>query len=62
MLQKLFACMDNIRKLTAYRAGRKTRCVQIIKCNRQYSYSHGWTGNSLQSRLMRGNIIKDICI
>ena len=26
--------------------------------NRQYSYSHGWTGTSLQSRLMRGNLFK----
>ena len=30
--------------------------------NRPYSYSKYWTGTSLQWRLMRGNIIKSICI
>ena len=30
MLQNLVTCMNNIRKLTGYRAGRKKRCVQII--------------------------------
>ena len=30
MLQKLFACMNNIKKLKGYRAGRKKRSVQII--------------------------------
>ena len=30
--------------------------------NRPYSYSQYWTGTSLQWRLMRGNILKTICI
>ena len=30
--------------------------------NRPYSYSQYWTGTSLQWRLMRGNILKIICI
>ena len=30
MLSKLFACTNNIRKLTSYRAGRNKRSVQII--------------------------------
>ena len=30
--------------------------------NRPYSYSQYWTGTSLQWRLMRGNILKSICI
>ena len=29
---------------------------------RPYSYSQYWTGTSLQWRLMRGNILKSICI
>ena len=28
------------------------------RINRPYSYSHGWTGTGLQSKLMRGNLFK----
>ena len=34
-------------------------CQKVGSCigpNRQYWYSHGWSGTSLQSRLMRGNL------
>ena len=30
--------------------------------NRPYSYSHYWTGTSLQWRVMWGNILRSICI
>ena len=31
-------------------------------CNRLYSYSQYWTGTSLHWRLMRGNVLKIVCI
>ena len=34
----------------------------LFRFNRPYSYSQYWTGTSLQSRLMRGNTLKSICI
>ena len=41
-------------------------CIELFcysfTCNRPYSYSQYWTGTSLQWRLMRGNILKMICI
>ena len=39
-----------------------TFALQHCCCNRPYSYSQYWTGTSLQWRLMRGNILKSICI
>ena len=41
----------------------ETICLgRLNRDNRPYSYSQYWTGTSLQWRLMRGNILKIICI
>ena len=50
MLQKLFACMNKLRKLTGYRAGRKKCSIQIIALYPAYMLylccyyvaTHGW--------------------
>ena len=38
------------------------KLMELRELNRPYSYSQYWTGTSLQWRLMRGNILKCICI